>query len=98
MSKNYPQSFKTPNGNGWFAEVPVNLPENLKRRVTEGPRACSWKVRVALLLSPHHLRVRRPPVTPASLCTLHALSQERVRRRWAQGLLPHRPLTPRASK
>ena len=23
--------FKIPNGNGWFAEVPVNLPENPKR-------------------------------------------------------------------
>lgn len=32
--------FKIPNGNGWFAEVPVNLPENLKRvspgRIAEG--------------------------------------------------------------
>lgn len=22
--------FKIPNGNGWFAEVPINLPENLR--------------------------------------------------------------------
>ena len=32
--------FKILNGNGWFAEVPINLPENLRRvspgRVAEG--------------------------------------------------------------
>lgn len=55
--------FQIPNGNGWFAEVPANLPEYLKSvspgRAAKGSRAGSWKVRDTLLTSPHHLRVLR---------------------------------------
>lgn len=76
--------FQIPNGNGWFAEVPANLPECLKRvspgRAAKGSRAGSWKVRDALLTSPHHLRVLRAHSLSAwEAETSHSAPRQRLR-------------------